>query len=187
MTGSGDMHTELVALLLADHQEVQRLLEAFDAAPASGRSEAFCEIVHTLVGHEIAEEEVVYPALRRAAADGEAIADERIAEQSEAEELLKEMERTPVESPEFTTMFQKLRTAVLHHAEAEEQTAFPALSTNVTPDQLRQLGSRYEKAKSMAPTHPHPHAPDTPPGNILLGPVAALMDRMRDALHGAKV
>lgn len=181
------MHTELVALLLADHQEVKRLLEGFDAVPADRREEAFCQIVHTLVAHEIAEEEVVYPALRKAAADGEAIADQRIAEQSEAEELLAQMEKTSLESPEFVSQFATLRQSVLEHAEAEEQTAFPALTTSVSPDDLRQLGSRYEKAKKTAPTHPHPHAPDTPPGNLLLGPVAALVDRTRDAIRGARV
>jgi hypothetical protein len=37
----------------------------------------------------------------------------------------------------------------------------------------------------MAPTHPHPNAPDTPPGNMVLGPVAALADRFRDAMRKA--
>jgi hypothetical protein len=36
----------------------------------------------------------------------------------------------------------------------------------------------------MAPTHPHPSAPDKPPANKLLAPGAALVDRMRDALTG---
>jgi hypothetical protein len=29
----------------------------------------------------------------------------------------------------------------------------------------------------------HPIAPDTPPGNLALGPIAALLDRARDAMH----
>jgi len=37
----------------------------------------------------------------------------------------------------------------------------------------------------MAPTHPHPNAPDTPPGNMVLGAVAALADRFRDAMRKA--
>ena len=43
------------------------------------------------------------------------------------------------------------------------------------------MGERYERAKASAPTHPHPHAPNTPPGNVVLGPIAALADRIRDA------
>jgi hypothetical protein len=39
-------------------------------------------------------------------------------------------------------------------------------------------------AKKMAPTRPHPAAPDTPPANKLLAPGAGLVDRLRDALTG---
>lgn len=39
-------------------------------------------------------------------------------------------------------------------------------------------------AKKMAPTRPHPSAPDTPPGNKLLGPGVGLVDRARDLLTG---
>jgi hypothetical protein len=37
-------------------------------------------------------------------------------------------------------------------------------------------------AKSTAPTRPHPHAPAAPPGNLLAGPVAAVVDRVRDVV-----
>lgn len=187
MSGSGDMHTELVPLLLADHQEAKRPLERFDTLPASERADAFCEITYELVRHEVAEEEVVYPALRRYADGGDDLADMRINEQAAAEELLDKMEKAGVESPEFPAMFAKLRTDVLAHADAEEKTVFPELTSNVHADELRTLGKRYDKAKKIAPTHPHPHAPDTPPGNILLGPVAAVVDRIRDAVRGIKV
>jgi hemerythrin superfamily protein len=187
MDGSGDMHPELIALLLADHQEAKRLLQGFDSVPASERDSAFCEITHELVRHEVAEEEVVYPALRRFVDGGDDLADMRIKEQSQAEQLLADMEKAGVESPEFPAMFSKLRQEVLAHAEAEEQSVFPELSTNVNADELRHLGKRYELAKKAAPTHPHPHAPDTPPGNVVLGPVAAMVDRVRDAVRGIKV
>ena len=186
MSGSGDMHSELVALLLADHEEAKRLLERFTNLPASQRDEAFCEVTYELVRHEVAEEEVVYPTLRRYVDGGDDIADMRIAEQAQAEQLLADMEKAGVESPEFASMFSKLRTDVLAHAEAEERAVFPELATNVGADELRHLGQRYERAKRAAPTHPHPHAPDTPPGNLVMGPVAAVIDRVRDAVRGVR-
>jgi hypothetical protein len=36
----------------------------------------------------------------------------------------------------------------------------------------------------MAPTRPHPFAPDKPPMNKILTAGAGLVDRMRDALTG---
>lgn len=41
-----------------------------------------------------------------------------------------------------------------------------------------------EKAKALAPTRPHPRAPDQPPGNLVAGTMAAVMDRARDMVRG---
>lgn len=186
MSGSGDMHSELIHMLLADHEEAKRLLQGFEGVAADRRDEAFCELTYTLVRHEVAEEEVVYPACRRYVDGGDDLADMRIAEQSKAEELLAEMEKAGVSSAEFPAMFTTLRSEVLAHAEAEEQSVFPELSANVKADELSQLGKRYEMAKKAAPTHPHPHSPDSPPGNLVMGPVAAVVDRVRDAVRGVR-
>jgi hypothetical protein len=98
---------------------------------------------------------------------------------------LKRLEGLDAESEEFRTGFVALRQAVLDHAAHEEAGALPLLRSSVDADELDRLGGRYETAKASAPTHPHPHAPDSPPGNLLLGPVAAVIDRVRDALRGA--
>jgi hypothetical protein len=79
------------------------------------------------------------------------------------------------------TMVEQLRKSVLEHAQAEEDTVFSRLAGVLDDGRLRELAGRYQRAKSKAPTHPHPHAPDTPPGNMVMGPVAALVDRIRDA------
>jgi len=41
-----------------------------------------------------------------------------------------------------------------------------------------------QQAKKLAPTRPHPSAPDKPPLNKVLGPPVGLVDRVRDALSG---
>jgi hypothetical protein len=40
-----------------------------------------------------------------------------------------------------------------------------------------------EDLQSKVPTRPHPHAPDEPPANVALGPVAGALDRLRDAVR----
>jgi hemerythrin superfamily protein len=177
------MATDVLVLLEQDHQEAEALLKRFDDIPVDGRDEYFCEVVHMLVGHEVAEQLVVYPAVRDDAPNGGQVADARLAEQAEAEELLAEMEKLDSSLAVFTDKFQKLRDAVVRHAKAEESTAFELLRTFTTVARLEELGERYEKAKASAPTHPHPHAPDTPPANKLVDPVAAIFDRARDTLH----
>ncbi len=173
--------TDIVTLLDADHRRVEQELARYESVTVDERESYFCELVHMLVAHEVAEEMVVYPAIRSDAPNGEAISKARIEEQSEAEEKLAVMEKLDGRSAEFATQFAELRAAVLTHAQAEEQEVFPVLRQVEDEATRVAMGAKYEKAKASAPTHPHPHAPDTPPGNKLLGPVAALFDKARDA------
>ncbi len=175
-------HTDVIELLEADHHQAEQLLGRYETTSAEGRAGYFCEVVHALVAHEVAEEMAVYPALRNDVPGGDTEADARIAEQSEAESQLKKMESMDPASSEFDTSFRNLRQAVLSHAHAEESGAFRLLAQSEDAETRAQLGQRYEKAKRAAPTHPHPHAPDSPPGNVVLGPIAALFDRVRDAI-----
>jgi hemerythrin superfamily protein len=175
----------VITLLLQDHQQVKQSLAAFETADRQKWWAMFEDLVNDLVRHEVAEEEVVFPEARKVVPNGDAMVDARISEQSEAEELLSKMEKGGADDPNFAAHLTKLRQAVLAHAEAEEKTVFDALSKNLDSERLEKLGDRYAMAKKAAPTHPHPHAPDTPPGNMALGPVAALADRVRDAIRKA--
>lgn len=175
---------DLISALLADHNAVKQLFGRFEAGGAS-LSELFCQLTNELVRHEVAEEEVLYPEVRSTLPNGDQLADARITEQSEAEETLAEMEKMDPGSSAFGAKLAQLQSDVLAHAEHEEREVFAPLRSAVDVAHLELLGGRYEKAKAAAPTHPHPHAPDTPPGNLVLGPVAALADRMRDAIRRA--
>ena len=51
-------------------------------------------------------------------------------------------------------------------------------------EQLEELGTALARAKTSAPTRPHPRSPDTPPGNVLSQALTAPMDaasRLTDA------
>ena len=174
---------DLIGQLLNDHKQVEERFARFDSSDRSGWSRMFSELTGLLVQHEVAEEEILFPEVRRALPDGDRLADERIHEQSEAEELLKKMERTGADDESFSGMLTKLRGSVLEHAQKEEDTVFSPLGEALGRDRLNQLGDQYEKAKSLAPTHPHPEAPDTPPGNLAANPLAAVIDRFRDAVR----
>ena len=184
MTTTQESQTDIVQILLEDHREVKQLFERFDAdMDLDARDELFRELTTTIVRHEVAEEETVYPALRGTGEQGERESDARIDEQSEAEELLRSMEQLDVMSEKFELAFHRLHGAVLQHAQNEEAEAFPLLRSVTTHEDRRQMGERYEHAKQSAPSHPHPHAPDTPPGNRIAGPIAAVADRVRDAFR----
>lgn len=175
---------DIVDLLTQDHEEAKRLLGKITSASPAQRNDLFWELVPALVTHEVAEELVVYPTIRSEAPDGDREVEPRLKEQQKAEEMLASMEKLDPTSDEFAQKLTKLRVAVLEHAEAEEQNIFPLLRALEHEEERAQLGARYEKAKASAPTHPHPNAPDTPPGNKVLGPIAAFADKVRDAAKG---
>lgn len=177
MTGDGT-RGDLVALLQQDHAETRRLLEEFPTLEEEQRQEAFPYIVRTLVGHEAAEELVVYPALRAAAAGGAALAHDRIEEQHRAERLLAELEHTQVDDATFEASFRMLEQYVLEHADEEEQTVFPLLSVNLGDSERRRLAERYLRAKRQAPTHAHPASPHVAP----MMQTAGFLDRVRDTV-----
>jgi hemerythrin superfamily protein len=175
----------LITCLLGDHQVIREHLDRFQELSPQDRPEAFCEVVHLLVAHEAAEEQVLYPLVRRYVEDGDDLADTRIAEQGEAEQMMSKLERLDAASGAFQDLFRDLRADVLEHAQAEEDEVFSELTAVVDKGRLAESAKLYVAAKSLAPTHPHPHAPDTPPGNLVAGPVLSLVDHVKDAIRGA--
>ena len=68
----------------------------------------------------------------------------------------------------------------------EEGDLFPKVRKAMTRNELADLGARMEEAKMTAPTRPHPRAPDTPPGNLVAGPMAAVMDAGKNLVRGVR-
>lgn len=173
----------IIEELRHDHEEVRQLFARIEEATGDERRDLFQDLVGELVRHEVAEEEILRPVSKRDA--GEAIANARITEESEAEELLKEMEKMDPSSGEFAAKFAKLRDEVERHAAAEETQEFPKVAQAETAQRLEQMAKAYEAAKMMAPTRPHPATPNTATANMLVGPFATVLDRARDAMRDA--
>jgi hemerythrin superfamily protein len=176
---------DVVDLLNAQHQEIRSLFSSVEEG-GSDRSEAFECLVRLLAVHETAEEEVVYPALRSSGPEGEHVAEARKAEEDEAKKQLADLESIGVEGEGFEERFDAFRTAVLAHAESEERQVFPLLRRSFDADKLTKMRSSLERAEKMAPTHPHPHAPESALGNLVTGPFVAIVDRVRDAIRDVR-
>lgn len=174
---------DVVDFLLAQHRDVERLFEQIGQQSGDERKHNFNELVRLLAVHETAEEEVVYPVLRASGDDGDQLADARTAEEDEAKKALSDLERIGPESPEFDSKFEAFAQMVLSHATNEEQQVFPRLRETQTPDRLESMARAVEMAEKTAPTHPHPHGPESATGNMAVGPFVAVVDRVRDALR----
>ncbi|MGA2531033.1 MAG: hemerythrin domain-containing protein [Acidimicrobiales bacterium] len=172
----------VVALVKADHRRLERTLSDLDAVDDSGLVEFFCQLREELVRLAVAEELVVYPALRRNVPGADVVADACITEQAETEEALGRLEKLEDEPVALRACLLQLRRDVIVNARHEELDLLPWLEAHSKTKDLQDLGQRYAKALAAAPTHPHPHVFDAPAGNVALAPVATVVDEMRDAM-----
>ncbi|MCI4676250.1 hemerythrin domain-containing protein [Candidatus Mycolicibacterium alkanivorans] len=175
---------DVVDCLKTQHETIKSLfIETLDAADAATRQDAFTRLRTMLAVHETAEEMVVHPRVRRKVDGGEEIIDARLAEEHGAKVLLRDIEKLPIDSAEFSKALIHLQAAVLEHAAHEEELEFTALEAAVSGDELAKSADAVEVAERIAPTHPHPGV-ESGVANFAAGPFASVLDRARDALSG---
>ncbi|MGV9304223.1 hemerythrin domain-containing protein [Nonomuraea sp. NPDC004354] len=178
---------DVIAVLTHDHREVERMfteLEQLGTADVDRRQTLTEKVIIELVRHSVAEEAYLYPAVRDLLPDGDQLADRELAEHAQAEETMKQLERTDADEAGHAELLARLMAEIRDHVAEEEGELFPRLRSAADTEQLAELGRKVEAIKKMAPTRPHPSAPDTPPGNKIMGPLTGLIDRMRDTLSG---
>lgn len=172
---------DAIAVLTNDHRHVESLFETYEqASDDDARAEAVASIVRELSVHAGIEETLLYPLLRAAAPDGGPMADHARSEHQDIKEALKQVERLEVADPQLDALLQHVMQMVGHHVDEEEGELFPALRNTVDAEQLERVGSAMEAAKSVAPTHPHPNAPSSLPGHLVVDPATIVLDKARD-------
>ncbi|MFI7440437.1 hemerythrin domain-containing protein [Nonomuraea indica] len=182
-----EQQQDVIEVLMTDHREVEQMfseLETMVGAIGERPKTLAEQVVIELVRHSVAEEQYLYPAVRERVPGGDKEADHEIAEHAEAEETMKRLEALEPGDADFWPTMESLMRQIRHHIQDEENDLFPRLRAASSAEELTELGAKVQRAKKMAPTRPHPSAPDTPPGNKLLGPGTGLVDRIRDALTG---
>ena len=179
---------DAITLLKEDHKTVEKLFRRFEGAGPNAhveRRDTMERIVEELSRHAAIEEQIFYPATRATVPDVEDQALESIEEHNVVKVLLAELRGMDPEHERFVPKATVLIELVRHHVEEEEQDYFPSVRDELGTKSLRDLGSAMEELKANAPTRPHPELPDSPPGNALLAPAAAVVDRVSDLLSGS--
>lgn len=186
---------DAIALLTRDHREVEQLFKQFEKLTERAQKsmkKIVTKMIRDLAIHSAVEEMLFYPAVRTAGlkADtraGEAASDlvlESLEEHHIVKWTLSELEKMDPEDERYCAKVEVLIESVRHHIEEEEGDLFPKARKLLGEEVLDELGQRMEKAKKLVPTRPHPRSPDTPPGNMVAGLMASMMDRTKDMVRG---
>jgi hypothetical protein len=181
----------VISLIKSDHKTVNELFRRYQAAgPRAVRSKRQIaeRVIKELSVHAAAEEQILYPNVRVAVPNGKRLVKEAIDEHQELKELLAELDKCSPEDDRFDALMRQIRDDVRHHVREEEASTgmLGLLRKHVPRDDLRRMGTLVRTAKKAAPTRPHPNAPNTPPGNVIVGAAAGMVDKARDKVARRK-
>jgi hemerythrin superfamily protein len=141
---------DVIDLIIDDHRLFERLLRQLrdTTQDRDAVRRAFADV---LIGHGIAEEELVYPVLRRKAADiGEHEVEHGEEEHAEGNEaLLKVLEFKGTDSQKFTDAVEELSNLIAHHVAEEELTILSPARTEVGDRVRRELGEKWAARRNQ--------------------------------------
>jgi len=138
MTSAGDW----LFAALDHHRDIEGAFGAVSAArPGEDRAAALKSLATLLMGHSIAEEAVLYPALAEAGEIARSATAYR--EQALAKTQMAALADIDPESDAFLSKLQEIRAAVLLHMYEEEGTWFPLLKEQLSEMDQRVLTGRF--------------------------------------------
>ena len=182
-----DQQRDVIEILEHDHREVEQMFAeleglrgATDEDAKSRRKDLMEQVTIELVRHSVAEEVLVYPQVEKKVSAQEAERAKK--EHAEAEETLQRLEGLDPDDAAFDQELATLMREIREHVAEEEGEMFVHMRQTFSDEELRKMGSRVESFKKVAPTRPHPSVPNEPGARTAVGPVASLLDRMRDAI-----
>lgn len=176
-----------ISLLEKDHRTVEGIfdqLEELKGEGASRKKKDLCEkLVRELSIHSAIEEMIFYPEVKKGIADAKEMVLESLEEHNVIKWELDAIQSLKIGDARLDAKIKVLKDAVMHHVEEEENLLFPKVRAQMEASKLSEIGKRLEQVKRIAPTRPHPRAPDQPPANVVIGVGASMMDRTMDAVR----
>jgi hypothetical protein len=147
---SGKSTQDVVDLLLEQHEQVKMLMaRVADGAPGD-RAASFEALADLLERHETAEQEIVHAATKDAA-HAPGVADQRVAEEEKADSAMATLKECGVDHPDFGDRFSEFRSAVLDHAEHEENEEFPRLRATLDGETLMRMARDVREIEGIQP------------------------------------
>ena len=130
-----------IALLKAQHKEVDELLEAIEKGRSMDlKKSRFQELANKLAAHAAIEERIFYPAVM--AKQTEEILLESVEEHLSIKRVLADMLELDVEDDQFDAKLSVMKEQLEHHAhEEEEKELFPKVQKAFGKEELEALGA----------------------------------------------
>jgi len=173
---------DIVSLIKSEHRLVDGLFAEFNQTSDPVRRKKIVEeVTKELCMHAAREEMFLYPKMRTIIDNGNAETDHALEEHQEAKNLLYKLDSLQATDPTFDTTMQQLIQAIQHHVKEEETGMLAKFEQEVDHATLVELGKSWDNYKMIAPSRPHPAAPNEGLPAILANATAKPIDEIRDA------
>ncbi len=142
---------DALSLLKADHDKVKKMLAEGEKTTERGektRTELFQTLKAEMMLHERIEEEIFYPALKEHPKAKDIVL-EGYEEHHVVDEIMGELEATPVTDEMWGAKFTVMKENIEHHIEEEEGDMFKQARQVFDADELEQLGARIAELKKV--------------------------------------
>jgi len=138
---------DAVALLKADHRQVEEWFEQFEKSRSDGKKADLARrICRALRVHTTIEEEIFYPAFLEATGD-EDIHHEAEVEHAGAKNLIAQIEKSGPKDDYFDAKVKVLSEMIKHHVKEEEQRDGMFAKAKASDMDLEALGERMQERK----------------------------------------
>ena len=134
-----------IELLKQDHREVEEYFEEYeDLEDDKQKAKLAGKICQALMVHAQIEEEIFYPASRRATRDNDLL-DEAVVEHAGAKRLIEEIASMEIGDDLYDAKVRVLGEQIKHHVKEEEEELFPEVERSDMD--LRAVGKKLEGRK----------------------------------------
>ncbi len=136
---------DAIALLKADHELVSDLFDEYENSHSTAKKKRIvAQICDELTVHAQLEEEIFYPAVKRALKDHELIPEARV-EHATLKDLIAQVEGKEPDGEMFDAKIKVMHEYVKHHVKEEQNEIFPkAKSTDLD---MMKLGAKLSERK----------------------------------------
>jgi hypothetical protein len=143
---------DAIKLLIEDHQEARKTMEAIDGASGPAKKALFAVLTRGLKIHDRIEENIFYPAVRGNLETAGYTPADRESHLSVEKSILR-LKALSVDDPHWSSSFDLMRSHLLRHIADEETHLFLKIRDFFDPAKLEELGKRMkaEKDRLLAP------------------------------------
>ena len=143
-----------IDLLKADHERVKSILNQLSESTERGvkkRTELLAKLEMEITIHTRLEEEVLYPAYKKAGGKEQEVMYHEAKEEHRTVDslVLPDLKMTDPSTPEFSGRVKVVKELLEHHIEEEEQEMFPDARKLLGKAELEELGAQMESLKAQ--------------------------------------